>query len=84
MIEINRYIRVKPNGLSWAEATADQGGGLYVYFKRFDVETGKEIESERSFLKFEDLEAKLAEIEKQLPVIHEFLRLKPATFPAGA
>jgi len=78
MIEINRYIRVKPHGLSWAEATADQGGGLYVYFKRFDVETGKEIESERSFLKFEDLEAKLAEMEKQGLAIRELLRLKPA------
>jgi hypothetical protein len=84
MIEINRYIRVKPGGLSWGEATADQGGGLYVYFKRFDVENGKEIEPERSFLKFEDLEARLAEMEKQSVAIRELLLLKPAPPPAGA
>lgn len=77
MIEIDRHIRLKPQGLTWAEATPDQGGGLYVYFKRFDPETGKEVESERSFLKFEDLEAKLGEMERHSAAIREFLKLKP-------
>lgn len=78
MIEINRYLRLKPAGLAWAEPTADDGGGLYVYFKRFDVETGKELEHERSFLKFEDLEKRLQEMEKEMPVLRELLQLKPA------
>jgi hypothetical protein len=78
MIEINRYIRLKPNGLAWAEVTRDDDGGLYVYFKRFDVETGKEVDPERSFLKFEDIESNLNEMEKQSVAMRELLRLKPA------
>jgi hypothetical protein len=78
MIEINRWIRVKPQGLCWAERATDNGDeGVYVYFKRFDVENGKVLDPERSFLTFKDLEEKLAESERQAPVIKELLGLKP-------
>jgi hypothetical protein len=77
MIELNRYVRVKPAGLSWAEVTREDGGGLNIHFKRFDVENGREIEPEKSFVAWKELEEKQAELEKQIVAIREFLALKP-------
>jgi hypothetical protein len=75
VIEFNRYIRVKPQGLVHVEATEERGGGLWVIFKRFDVENGREIEPERSFLSFTEIHSKLSEMEAQIKVLREFARL---------
>jgi hypothetical protein len=77
MIEIDRWIRLKPEDLCTVEPTDADGGGVFVNFKRFSVENGKELPPERSFLTFKDLEEKLAEIERQAPILKEFLGLKP-------
>lgn len=77
MIELNRFIRVRPEGLAHLEVTAEDGGGVVVYFSRFDVETGKPIEPERSFLAFSEIEAKLAEMERQILALRELAALKP-------
>lgn len=77
MIEFNRFIRVKPEGLVRVEATEEQGGGLWVIFKRFDVENGREIEPERSFLASTEIHERLAEMEKHIVVLREFARLTP-------
>jgi len=76
MIELNRYVRVKPDGLAKAVPTDDDGGGIYVYFKRFDVENGREIEPERSFLSWADIERHLAECEAHAAVLREFMALR--------
>ena len=78
MIELNRFIRLKPDGLTRVEATAKEGGGVNVYFKRFDVETGKEIEPETSFLSFSEIDLKVEEMERHLAALREFSRLKPS------
>lgn len=75
MIELNRYARVKPEGLVVAKAV--DSVGLNVYFKRFDVENGKEIEPEISYLRFAELEDKLAELKRQQLVVEELLVLRP-------
>ena len=77
MIEIGRYVRVKPQGLARAEPTADEGGGLYVYFKRFDVENGREVEPERSFLSWSEMESHLARCEADAGALRELLALRP-------
>lgn len=76
MIEINRFIRVRPEGLARAVPTDDEGGGLYVYFKRFDVENGREIEPERSFVSWADMEARLAECDAHAGVLRELIALR--------
>lgn len=76
MIELARYHRLRPLGLS--SATLLDDGRLEVTFKRFSVETGKEeVEPERSIITFADLEKKLAEMRIEEEVIQEFLTLKP-------
>lgn len=77
MIEIDRWIRLKPEGLCWAEPTDADGGGVMVNFKRFSVENGKELPPEQSFLTFKGMEEKLAEIERQIPVLKELISLRP-------
>lgn len=75
MIELNRYARVKPAGLVRAEPTED-GGGLNVFFKRFDVETGREIDPETSFMAWAEMEDKLREVVSQEAVLRELLSLR--------
>lgn len=75
MIELIRYARLKPKGVTSATLTAD--GLVSVKFKRFDVQTGEEIPSEESLITFEDLEVRLAELHTELEVVKELLDLKP-------
>lgn len=74
MIELVRYARVKPQGL--VSASINANGLVSVKFKRFDVENGKEIEPEECLLTFQELEARLSEIKKELSVVEELLTLK--------
>lgn len=75
MIEFSRYLRLKPKGLVSSDVF-DQDG-INVTFKRFDVETGEELDPERSFLTWEELQKKLAEVEAAAVVIRELLEKKP-------
>jgi hypothetical protein len=43
MIDLSRYQRLKPRGLSWIERV---GNDIYLKFKRFSVEDGSEITDE--------------------------------------
>lgn len=75
MIEFSRYLRLKPRGLVGTEGVSAEG--LTVTFKRFDVENGEEVDPERSFLTWEELEKKLADVEAAAVVIRELLSKKP-------
>lgn len=77
MIELSRYVRLKPEGLVRAEPTTDNGGGLHVYFKRFDVENGREIEPEKSFLSWGEIESRLAECDAQAAALRGLIGLRP-------
>jgi hypothetical protein len=78
MIEINRYVRLKPQGLVRFEVTKEhEEVGIKVIFKRFDVETGKEIDPEISFVSFAEVDGRLSEMEKQIEVLREFSALRP-------
>lgn len=74
MIELGRYTRLKPEGFAVAVLVE---GGMEVRFKRFDVENGKELPPEVSFLTFEEIEAKLKEYEAHVLVLRELAGLKP-------
>lgn len=75
MIEFSRYLRLKPKGLVGTEPP--QTDGITVVFKRFDVESGEEVEPERSFMTWDELEKKLSEVEAAALVIRELLSEKP-------
>lgn len=77
MIELSRYVRLKPEGFARAEPTADDGGGLHIYFKRFDVENGREIEPEKSFLAWSEIESKLAECDAHATALRGLIALRP-------
>lgn len=77
MIEINRFIRLRPHGLVRLEVVPGDGSGVNVFFKRFDVETGREIEPEVSFLTFSEIDAKLSEMERHVAVLRELSALRP-------
>lgn len=83
MIELQRYARVKPQGLVSAEPYVPAAGqfppppSVVVQFKRFDVENGKEVEPETCIVSFEDLEKRLVELKAETEVVQELLALKP-------
>lgn len=72
MIELSRYRRVKRDNLVWAELS---GEGVNVKFKRFDVESGKELDPEVSYVSFAEMQAKLSEMENNMEVLKELLNL---------
>lgn len=75
MIEFSRYTRLKPQGL--VSAVPD-GDALFVDFKRFDNENGRELPTpERCRVTFTELTEKAAELERDLAVVRELLGLKP-------
>lgn len=74
MIELLRFARVKADGLVSARVMPD--GIVCVEFKRFSVETGKEIEPEQCLLSFEELQTRQIELQKELEVVQELLALK--------
>jgi hypothetical protein len=75
MIELLRYARVKPDNLVHAELDPD-GSGVIIYFKRFDVENGREVEPETSRVSFKDLETRLTETDTERKVLVELLGLR--------
>ena len=75
MIEFSRYARCKPQGL--VKAVLD-GDGIFVDFKMFDPENGKERpEPERSRLTFQEIEREIDKLELGLSILKEFIKLKP-------
>lgn len=72
MIELLRYARLKPK---FASAKADPDGTVTVYFKRFDVATGAELEPETCVLTKNELRDRLADTEKEMAVLKELLDL---------
>lgn len=81
MIELQRYAREHADGFASAELcqapTSLPPMGVMIKFKRFDVSRGHELDPEISVVTFQDLEARLAENEKEQAVIRELLALKP-------
>lgn len=82
MIEFSRFRRLKPEGVIRIEpydgsdpsSSAGSEKGVYVVFKRFSHETGREEQiPERCFVSYEELRKKEAEFETGLVVIRELL-----------
>lgn len=84
MIEFTRYTRLKPQGLvnvvldrQQTTLNVEAESGLFVDFKRFDPETGKELtDPERCWVTFAELEAKRRELESNLAVVKELLAFR--------
>jgi hypothetical protein len=84
MIEFTRYTRLKPLGFVNvvldrlpSVSNAEPEPGLFVDFKRFDPETGKELaDPERCWVTFAELEAKRRELESNLAVVKELLAFR--------
>lgn len=75
MIELLRYARVKAQGL--VSAFKLDLDTVKIEFKRFDVETGKEVSPETSLVNFGDLAKRKIELMTELEVVNELLTLKP-------
>lgn len=75
MIELLRYARLKAHPNKLVSAKADPDGTVTVFFKRFSVEHGEELEPETSIVTKNELRDRLAEIEKELSVVRELLAL---------
>jgi hypothetical protein len=80
MIEFSRYTRLKPLGVVVVrihQTETNQEPGVVVAFKRFDNETGKELDqAEECHVTFDELQQKADELERDLAVCRELLKLK--------
>lgn len=80
MIELLRYARLKPDGLTSVEVNTGPGYngelGVAVKFKRFSVENGREETPEESFVTFDELEKRQAELQIELGAVKDLLALK--------
>ncbi len=78
MIEFSRYTRLMPLGVVSVQSMERDGErGVMVSFKRFDNETGKELsQAEECYVSFDELQKKSDELERDLAVCRELLKLK--------
>ena len=68
MIDLKRFFRLYPSGLCKVEKV--EGDSFNVSFKRFDNETGEEINPEPNYVSLEDLKKWEAELVTQLSALH--------------
>lgn len=72
MIAIDRFLRLKPDG--FASVAKDESGELFLIFKRFNPETGAELEPERQHITVVDLQARRGQLQPEIDAIDAILR----------
>jgi hypothetical protein len=70
MNDLKRYYRLKPTGNCWAERIGEE---VKLLFKRFDNETGKELDPEYQYSTVEQLKKDKEDLENQLFAINSIL-----------
>ena len=58
MVDLRRFFRLKPKGLCWIEKLDES---FVVKFKRFDNETGTDLDPETNYITEDEIRKELAE-----------------------
>lgn len=77
MIELSRLVRLLPQGFVSLEETPDKEG-VHVRFKRFDPQTGQELDPENSYLSWEEVLEYKAKYERELGMLAKLLEYRSA------
>lgn len=72
MIELTRLVRLLPAGFVSVEESPDRQG-VYVRFKRFDPETGTQLEPETSYMPWEEVLEYKKKHERELAMLVKLL-----------
>lgn len=74
MIELSRFVRLMPKGLVSVQDQSEES--FQVAFKRFDVETGAELEPEISCLTWQEVVEAIEKNEAELVILRQLLEYK--------
>ena len=70
MNDLKRYYRLMSQNKCWAEY---DGNDVKIFFKRFDPETGEELDPEYQFSTLKQLELDKIDLEQQLKAINSII-----------